>query len=425
MLKYTKDILKSSPFLRRNAVLFTGSMIVAFLNYLYYPVLGRLLPTESFGELQVAISLLMQMTTLLSVLSLVSINILVSQKNEKEALRTINELEKVAIYASLLILILTTALSPFIQAQLKFDSSLPIIAIAGVFLSMIPLSFRTAYLRARNDFTGTSISGAISALAKLILSMLLVIAGLKAFGAVAGILLAQIVAIIYTSWRARKLFYVRTKSSRRPDWKLLKPQFRYGLFVLIVSSLVVLQISVDATIVKYLFSPEEAGAYAGIATVARIVFFLAGATAAVMLSAVSYTRPMTKNRSMLKKSLLLTSVLSGSAALFFCLFPTLTLHLLLGARYDVYAGLLPILSITIFITSVGNLLSTYLIALHRYIALIPVILGTLASIVSLIVAHSTIHQVIVGLLIGSSTMTLGLALVAFWPTIRLTRLKDE
>jgi O-antigen/teichoic acid export membrane protein len=139
-----------------------------------------------------------------------------------------------------------------------------------------------------------------------------------------------------------------------------------------------------------------------------------------MLSAVSHKHPMIKNRSMLKKSLLLTAVLSGSTTLFFCVFPTFTLHTLLGPRYDVYANLLPILSLAIFIASVSNLLSTYLIALHRYVAIVPVILGTVVTVASILIAHTTIYQVIVGLLIGNIVMSIGLGIISFWPKYPLS-----
>ncbi len=118
---------------------------------------------------------------------------------------------------------------------------------------------------------------------------------------------------------------------------------------------------------------------------------------------------------MLKKSLFLTTILSGSAALFFCIFPIFTIHLLLGSRYDAYAHLLPILTVAIFLASVGNLFGTYLVALHRRIAILPVVLGTLATIFCVIFAHTTIDQVMYGILIGSITICVGLAMIAFWP----------
>jgi O-antigen/teichoic acid export membrane protein len=57
MLRAFARQLRSSDFLRQNAILFVGSLAVSVLNYAYYPVLGRLLKVEEFGEVQVLISL--------------------------------------------------------------------------------------------------------------------------------------------------------------------------------------------------------------------------------------------------------------------------------------------------------------------------------------------------------------------------------
>jgi len=41
--------LKQNTFVRHNAISFVGSVSVAALSYLYYPVLGRLLHPAQFG----------------------------------------------------------------------------------------------------------------------------------------------------------------------------------------------------------------------------------------------------------------------------------------------------------------------------------------------------------------------------------------
>src|SRR5262249_32510346 len=65
----------ASPFLRHNAVYFAGSLLVAFLNYLYYPVLGRLLQPADFGEVQAVISLFLQAGVFLQVLGTVTVGV--------------------------------------------------------------------------------------------------------------------------------------------------------------------------------------------------------------------------------------------------------------------------------------------------------------------------------------------------------------
>jgi O-antigen/teichoic acid export membrane protein len=75
---------RSSVFLRHNAIFFIGSVAVGLLNYLYYPVIGRLLSPVAFGEVQTLISLFLQVAIFLMVLGLVTINIVANYKSDTE-----------------------------------------------------------------------------------------------------------------------------------------------------------------------------------------------------------------------------------------------------------------------------------------------------------------------------------------------------
>jgi purine-cytosine permease-like protein len=90
-----------SPFLRQNAIFFIGSTVVSFLNYLYYPVLGRLLSPADFGEVQAIISFFLQTGVLLSVLSLVTINVVKRYPRPVDQAPLLAELERIALWIGL------------------------------------------------------------------------------------------------------------------------------------------------------------------------------------------------------------------------------------------------------------------------------------------------------------------------------------
>lgn len=397
--------LAANPFLRMNAIFFIGSMAVAFLNYLYYPIMGRLISTSAFGELQVIVSSFMQMTIILNVLSMVSISILINDKNKQRAERTVRELEKLSLYISIAIVLIVAVIAEPLRQALKFESFYPFLAIAIVFVVTIPLTFRNAQLKAYKDFTGTSISGAIGAVAKLIFSVLLVLLALKTFGAVVGILLSQIGALIYTNQRSKRINQTTvSKQKGKPDWKLLKPQLPYALFVFSLSLMTTLQISMDIIIVKYLFTPDMAGNYSAVATISRIIFFAIGSIIAVLLSSLSTNQTAIENKRVLFRSLGLSLLIGGSAAAVFCLFPSFVMHLLMGSRYDVFTHLLPQLSLATLAGSIVTLFTTYHIALRNYYVLIPVSFGFLTTIVLMLTRNSTLDLIVGNILIGSSLM---------------------
>ncbi len=400
--------MKSNDFIRHNAIYFIGSLAISALNYLYYPVLGRLLPLESFGELQVLISLFTQMTIFVTVLTLVSTNIISNETDTDVVNKTVSELEKITLYVGYALMAVVIILAPHLQSALKFESAWPFIIIGLVFLAGITTGFRTAYLRGKSAFLGATIAGLLTAASKIAASALLVLAGYKTSGAAGGILAAQLIGLGYAAYKARKLGFIKHRSGVRPDWALLRPQARYAGLVLFVSLVTTLQYSADVTIVKYLFSPEIAGQYAGIATISRIVLFLTGSFSVVLLSAVKINRQPRDNSNLLIRSLLMTLALGGSATIIFTFFPTQVIHLLFGAKYDAFAHLLPLLSIAMLMMSLSNLIANYHIALRHYRVMWFVGIGALVTVILLLLGHGSPDAVVRSLAIGSGSMLAGL-----------------
>lgn len=391
--------------MRMNVVFFGGSLAVAFLNYLYYPVLGRLLDKQSFGETQMLVSLFLQLSIVLSVLGLVVVNIVVNQRDNHAASMVIRELEKAALLVGGAMVVLTVLFSGLLKDMFKFSGTLEFILLAVVFLVTIPLTFRTAFLRGKQSFGAVSISGGLAAFAKLIFSVGLVLFGAATNGAIGGILVAQLLAFFYTARLAgRRGYQPGSVKSRRINWDIVRPQLRFAGFAGLVSLSVMVLFSVDAVIVKYLFTPEVAGAYAGISTVARIIYFLTASIAIVLLSSISQKSSATETRSLLKRSLLLTIAIGGSAALVFTIFPGFVVGILMGNGYQQFVDLLPLLSLTTLLLAAANVLASYHMALRHYRIVYAVIAVLVLLAILLFVRHETVRQIVENLAIVTSVL---------------------
>jgi O-antigen/teichoic acid export membrane protein len=186
---------------------------------------------------------------------------------------------------------------------------------------------------------------------KLVFAVVFVLLGWGAFGAVFAFFCTGLVAIGYGIWKAGSNVRLRLRG-----WPGLTPalkrELRYGLLVFCGTSFVTLFSFADVVIVKSLFSPEAAGLYSGVATIARIIFFLTGSIAMVLLPNVKLSAPAAANLRLLRNSFLLLLLLGGSALGFFALFPSFTIGLLIGSRYLGQAGLLPWLGLLLFVVSV-------------------------------------------------------------------------
>ncbi len=405
------DKIRQNDFLKHNAVFFVGSVLVGVLNYAYYPIVGRLMSPTAFGEVQVLISLFLQFTILLNVLSMITVNIVVNSTDQGKAHRVVFELEKLMVYLAAVLLGISLIGGEFLRSALKFESSLPFTALGLAILTSIPLTFRSAFARAKKRFGIASSSQLIGTAAKIALSAGLVIVGLGVLGAVLGIVAAQLVAFLYAARWAARLGFKRpadTHYGTLPDLRAVLPELKYAGAVLVALLSVTLLMSIDVIAVKYLFDAHTAGLYAGIATVARIIFFLAVPLSQVLMPMVKIGNTTGQNARLLIKSLLLTMAVCGMVLLIMVIAPEFTIKILMGVEYITYSPLLPPLAAAIFLVSIVNLIFMYFLALRQKMVMLVGIIGFATLLGVLMVQHSSVHAVVNSMLLGS-TFTLALA----------------
>jgi O-antigen/teichoic acid export membrane protein len=425
LLSFIQQVRRST-FLRHNIIFFIGSVAVGALNYLYYPVLGRLLEPASFGEVQTLISLFLQIAIFLSVLGLVTINIVANYRSPERRNAVVLEFEQLAFVISIVALFFTIIFQDTLKHFLQFEDSLPFILLMIALVATVPYTFRGAYLRGRQRFGLASAGNISSAGGKLVCSALFVLVGWGTAGAIGGLVAAQIVACILTALWARSHGLNRpsgTKLIRLPNMRILAPELRFGLLVLVGSLVVTLQYSVDVIIIKHYFDPHTAGLYAAVASVARIIFFLTASVALVLMPLVKIQAPAEANRRLLLKSLLLLVITGVPVTILFMIAPAWTIGLLMGGEYASLAYLLPPLSVAIFIVAVLNLIVSYYLALRRYAVAPIIIIGAAVTYGAMLANHGSLRAIINSLLGGSLVMLI--ALVAWMGGTRLRRILHE
>lgn len=364
----------------------------------------------SFGEIQVLISLFLQFTIFLNVLSMITVNITVNHTNPQKAHRIIFELEKLATYAAAILLALSIIGGEFLRQQLHFDSALPFTALALALLVSIPLTFRSAYARGQKRFGIASMSQLIGAAVKIAFSSALVIFGLGVTGAILGIVVAQFIAFLYAARYAARIGFARpadTHYGTLPDVKLVLPELKYASAVLGGLLAITLMMSIDIIVAKYYFDAHTAGLYAGVATVARIVFFLATPIAQVLMPLVKMDQSPHQNRQLFLKSLGLTVLICGAALIVCAVQPEFVMRFLMGVEYITYASLLPPLMLAVFIISIVNLIFMYYLALRKKMVTVIGIIGFATCLGLMLMWHENLHAIVSSMLVGS-IFTLGL-----------------
>jgi O-antigen/teichoic acid export membrane protein len=387
--------IKSSPFIRHNAIFFAGSLGVATLNYLLYPVLGRVLAPADFGEVQTLITLFAQAAVVLNVLAYMTIHITVNTRDPTERNRTLLGLEYSILVASAAVLVVSLFFMQDLQSFLHFSSVWPFIALLVAFYLSLPLVMRMAYLRGRKLFTKSSLTDGIGSAAKLIVSPILAIVGFKSFGAIAGLAISQVIALFFGLRWARAAGF-GSIGIRRTNFQFrrLKPQLRHAVAILLVSFSITTLMSLDMLAIKHYFSPDQAGLYAGVTTTARIIFFLTAPFAGVLLTMVSLNQSMRKNLLQLKGSLALVLIMGGIGVVVMNLAYDLVIKIFVGQKYMFYSSYLPDLGVIMLLLAVANMLLLYQIALKRYIFVWSPTAVTFLTIILLYLRHNSVGQVI-------------------------------
>jgi O-antigen/teichoic acid export membrane protein len=406
----------ASAFVRHNAVLLVGSGAVAFLNYLYHPVLSRLLPLAAFGEVQTIVSLATQIALVLNVVGMVALHIVTNRDAGPERDALIRNLEGVTFYALVAVCGAIAVFAGALRDLFRFSSTLPFFFLALVLLATVSVTFRRSYLQAVHDFFGVSVANILIALGRLAFAVLFVIAGYGAAGALGALVAGNLLALAYLFLKTRGTDALRVgwrPAFSRELWR----ELRYAALALVCTAFILFLASADVLFAKRYFDPELAGAYSGISTVARIIFFATASVQTVLLPLIRLDDPPRMHRRLLYRSLALVVGLAAPVLAAFWLFPIAITRALVGEPFVPLAGLLPILGVVTLLTSVANLFTSYFIALRRYGALAVVAAGTLATVLPILATHEAPRDIAVGFLAGAAT---GVALfTAFFMRVAL------
>lgn len=392
-----QKILKDK-FIKDNIVFFIGSMFIAVLNYLYHPVMSRMLSVEKFGEVQAIISMIYIASIFLTVMGTIVVNI-VSNDYKQSDKNVLSQLYKFSFYVIAIFSVCIIGLNSYLTEIFKFNSNLSFVPLIFILLVGIPFTFYTSYLRGVRHFGEVSISGIIVSGGKLVFAMGLVYMGFSVFGAISAIALATFCSFVFAWHKARGKFNL-SLLEKISFTKKLKKELSYGSLIFISLGYVTFMYTSDVLFVKYFFDSETAGLYSGIATIARIIFFATASVAGVLLSSIKREKNA-ENMLIFKKASIIISIIGFSVLVFFSLFTDIVISLLIGQSYLEISKLLPLAGIYIFLVSFINMIYSYLLAIRDKRIVHISIIGFLMVIVLITLNHSTLLAIVIDYILVS------------------------
>ncbi len=395
--------LLGDTFIKNNIIFFIGSLIAAFLNYLYHPIMVRMMSVKEFGEVETIISITYLMGIFLMICGTVAINIVSNHLHASSTkyIQLLAQLFKLVLPIVLLYAMGIVIFSPILMHFLHFDSILPFLPLALILSVDVVSTFYNAYLRGAERFFVVSIANIISSGGRVIFGIILVYAGLQVFGAIGALAVANLVSLLYVMHKTRGLFHLAFDEKAIYTAEICN-EISYSVLIFFSLGYITFLYASDVLFIKYYFDPETAGLYSGIVTIARIIFFATGSVAGVLMPTIKIRAQKRENRTILKKALCITILISIGILGAFTLFPSWIVSVMLGERYVALAHLLPLAGVYAFSVSLVNVVYTYYIALRDRRLIYISLIGLVMTLSSILLYHHSAQAVIGGYIFGTS-----------------------
>lgn len=278
------------------------------------------------------------------------------------------------------------------------------------------MTLNGGFLQSLLKFAYISFLNVAGNLTKLLLGILLVFMGFGAFGGLWGIFAMSFIGFTLGFLPLRFLFQIKTSRKEViPKKEILSYAIPASIAVLALTSLT----SIDVILVKHFFSAHEAGFYAGLSLIGKVIFYFTAPIPLVMFPLIVKRHSVGKNYvNLLYLALFLVFVPSFAVTIFYFLFPTFVVNMFLGGReYQEIAQYLGIYGIFITIFSMLNVCVNFFLSIGNIKATSIVIFGAILQIILLAQFHANFAQII-----QISTAVCFMVLVGFlWSFYRLSR----
>ena len=378
-------------FFKDNLYLLIGTGVINLTGFLFHFYMGRTLGPESYGVLATLIALTALMGILATTFqfSISKFVTLLHLKKQTERLRYLySDYTKKMIYGTIIAFVLLLIVNIFLSSYLRIPYYLLFISILAI-LVVPELSIVRGFLQGLQHFRTYGMNLAVEGTTKLIAGILLVILGYSVGGALVAIILSYALATIY-GIRKIKTYIQGTKESfpLREIYKYTLPMFVTVLFFTAFYSL-------DLFLIKHFFPAIDAGHYAVISLIGKIVFFASFSIVQVMFpKVVELSEQGGAHKSLMWKSAGIIGIITVPIILGYHFFGTFVVQLLFGSAYLSVTPLIVPYGIFMATISFSKLFSLYLLSLKKYTFLYLFAFFLALELILIYLYHDTLAQVV-------------------------------
>ncbi len=392
-----------NPLFSGSLLMVLGSNFSNFLAYLYHLFFGRILLPQLYGELAAGISLLGLFGTFFNFLGIVIVKFIASSES-KNLPGTISWFVKrisiIGLCVSLVIMLFSAYISDFTKVGKNIIFLIALIYLLGVFSFVL-----RSVLQGLMKFKEVVIVSNLEMLGRLVLGYIFVILGFGVFGAFLGMFFSAVLVLLVTRYFLKE-YSLLSKSLHFRDGKRI---FAFALPSFLFSLATNSFFSIDLILVKHFLDSYQAGIYASLSTLGKVIFFGASPISSVMFPMISKRYNEGKRiTNVFFLSVFLTITISAVVLLIYFLFPELAIRILYGSGYIEGARYLFLFGLNMTIFTISSLIVSFFLSKDTTNV---VFLGVFASILQALgiwIFHKGIYDVVRVSLVSSTLFLVSL-----------------
>lgn len=393
----------NNPIISGSVIIFIGTFAGNLFNFLFNFFMTRNLSISDYGTLAAFASIILLVALAVESFMPTVIHFAGSYFANKKIGKVSAlfwKLNFFFIFSGLLIVFSFTLFGNLIGQffNMQDTSLMPLLGIVVFFASIVTLN--RGMLAARLSFGFLSFFTFFSSMLKLLIGVFLIWQGLGVTGALLAFLAAYSSQYFFSFFPLKFVFKYMAKE------KIIgiKEILAYGAPSAVAMLCLTMFMTTDIILVKHFYSPQEAGVYAGMSLLGKIIYFFSAPISLVLFPLVVQKH----NRNESHKNLFLISIfLVGFSSIcitvFYYLFPSFSiLFLLKQEEYLVIQSILWIFGVFMILYALLWVTANYFLSIRKTNIYKPILIGALFQAITLWFYHPTFLTVIYISMIATS-----------------------
>ncbi|MBS3088189.1 oligosaccharide flippase family protein [Candidatus Pacearchaeota archaeon] len=352
-MKMNKELVKGS------FILLIAFGVYNFLNFAFQSSMARLLTIAEFGVLSVLFNIIYVFSGFSDSIQITITKYAANEKDDGKVKNILKRALKKSFLISLILFLVYVLLAFLIAYLTKIDYFL--ILLVGLLIFIFFLSPITrGLLQGKRKFDSLGINMFFESIIKLFLAIVLVMAGWKVYGAIAGTLIGCFVAF------GLSFFHLKDVIKAKETLTSTKEIYQYGAPSFFIVITILIFYGFDVFLAKIFFPSEIAGKYAIASLMAKIIFFGTQPISRAMFP-ISAEKNIKKDKSknIFMNAFLLVCVGIAAVLAFFYFFPDFVIEIFSGKIIPEAANILFYLGIATSLLSITNLILLYKLSLGK------------------------------------------------------------